>query len=430
MIDRYTRPEMGAIWTEENKMRYWLQVELVVLDALAYYKYIPANIPSLVRKKARFDLKKVQTIEESVKHDVVAFLSAVAQKVGPAGRYIHFGLTSSDILDTALALQVRESSHLIFQGIQKLLRAIAKKARAHKFTLMVGRTHGVHAEPTTFGLKMGVFYEEISRGMVRFQSAARGMGYGKISGAVGTFANIDPRVESHVCRKLRLLPDPISTQVIQRDRHAAYVTSLALLASSLEKLATEIRNLQRTEIREVEESFGEGQKGSSAMPHKRNPVTCERIAGLARLIRGYALASMENVSLWHERDITHSSVERVIFPDATILMDYMLYLMTDVVDHLLVYKDNMIANLEKSRGMVFSQGLLLALIRKGLDRDRAYRMVQRCAREVWENGRSLKEAVRRDPEIPKWLAAGEIEEVFDYQYHVKNVQTIFKRIGI
>ncbi len=430
MIERYTRPAMGAIWTEENKLKYWLEVELAALEALARYRYIPKNIPARVRKKAGFDIRKVKAIEESVKHDVIAFLSALSEKVGPDGRYIHYGLTSSDILDTALALQVDEASHLIIHSLEKLLHAISKRAREHQFTLMVGRTHGVHAEPTTFGLKMAVFYEEILRGLERFKEAAGGMQYGKISGAVGTFANVDPRVEAYVCKKLGLKPEPVSTQIIQRDRHAAYITSIALVASSLEKLATEIRNLQRTEIREVEEYFGSEQKGSSAMPHKRNPITCERVAGLSRLLRGYAIAAMENVSLWHERDITHSSVERVIFPDSTILLDYMLSLITDVVENLVVHKDNMMANLEKSKGMVFSQGLLLALIKKGLDRDRAYGLVQRCAKEVWENGRSLKEAVRKDSEITKRLSDREIEDVFDYQYHLKNVAAIFKRVGI
>ncbi len=430
MIDRYTRPEMGGIWTEENKLKYWLEVELVALEALAQYGYIPKNIPPLVRKKAGFDIATVKQIEESVKHDIIAFLSAVAKKVGPDGRYIHFGLTSSDILDTALALQVRDASRLILAGLEKLLKALAKQARAHKLTVMAGRTHGVHAEPITFGLKMAVFYEEISRALERFEEAAEGMRYGKISGAVGTFANVDPRVEAYVCKKLGLKAEPISTQIIQRDRHAAYITALALAASSLEKLATEIRNLQRTEVREVEEFFSSEQKGSSAMPHKRNPITCERVAGLARLLRGYAVAAMENVSLWHERDITHSSVERVIFPDSTIIFDYVLSLITDVVDNLVVYKENMLANLEKSKGMVFSQGLLLALIKKGLDRDTAYRMVQRCAKQVWENSVLLKDAVKKDAEIKKWLKKDEIDHVFDYQYHVKNVGTIFKRVGL
>ena len=430
MIERYTRPEMGTIWMEENKLRKWLDVELVALDALAKYGYIPKSVPPAVRKKAKFDIRAVKEIEESVKHDVIAFLSVVAKKVGAMGRYIHFGLTSSDILDTALALQVKEASLLLERGIQNLLLAIRNRAREHKLTLMVGRTHGVHVEPITFGLKLAVFYEEISRNAKRFQEVARGMEYGKISGAVGTFANVGPEIEAYVCKKLGLKPEPISTQIIQRDRHAAYITAIALLGSSLEKLATEIRNLQRTEVREVEEYFGSEQKGSSAMPHKRNPITCERVAGLARLLRGYAVAAMENVSLWHERDITHSSVERVIFPDSTILLDYMLTLITNVVKNLVVYKDTMMANLEKSKGMVFSQALLLSLIKKGLDRDSAYRIVQRCAKQVWENGRALKEAARSDSEVMKWLGPQEIDRVFNYQYHTKNVERIFKRLGI
>lgn len=430
MIDRYTRPEMGGIWTEENKLKYWLEVELVALEALAQYGYIPKNIPPRVRKKAGFDIADVKQIEEAVKHDIIAFLSSVAKKVGPDGRYIHFGLTSSDVLDTAMGLQVRDASKLISTGLKKLVKALAKQARKHKYTLMVGRTHGVHAEPTTFGLKMAVFHEEISRALERFEAAAEGMRFGKISGAVGTFANVDPRVEAFVCKKLGLKAEPISTQIIQRDRHAAYITSLALAASSLEKLATEIRNLQRTEVREVEEFFSSEQKGSSAMPHKRNPITCERVAGLARLLRGYAVAAMENVSLWHERDITHSSVERVIFPDSAIIFDYVLSLITDVVDNIVVYKENMLANMEKSRGIVFSQGLLLSLVKKGLDRDTAYRMVQRSAKRVWEEGVLLKDAVSADADIAKWLTRAEINHVFDYKYHVKNVGTIFKRLGL
>jgi adenylosuccinate lyase len=421
---------MGAVWTEEKKLECWLKIELAALEAMAQYGYIPKEVPSRVRKKASFDIAKIKSIEEAVKHDVIAFLSSVAEKAGPDGRYIHYGLTSSDILDTGLALQVKQASGILLEGLQNLLKALRRKAREHKFTLMAGRTHGVHAEPTTFGLKMAVFYEEVSRGVARFKEAAAGMEYGKISGAVGTFANVDPRVEAHVCRQIGLRPEPISTQIIQRDRHAAYITALALVASSLEKLGTEIRNLQRTEVREVEEFFDSEQKGSSAMPHKRNPITCERIAGLARLLRGYAVAAMENVSLWHERDITHSSVERVIFPDATILLDYMISLAVDVISNLVVHKENMLANLDRSKGMVFSQGLLLALVRKGLDRDPAYRMVQRCAREVYENGGTLKDAVTHSLEIGKWLVPAEIDEVFDYQYHVKNVDAIFKRLHL
>ena len=431
MIDRYTRPEMGRVWTEEGKVRKWLEVELAALEALARYRYIPKDIPRKVRAKANFNLKRIQAIERIVQHDVIAFLTNLAETVGPAGRYVHFGLTSSDILDTALALQIQEASKILIQDLEALITALRKRAKEHEQTLMAGRTHGVYAEPTTFGLKMALFYAEFKRNLERLERSARNIEVGKISGAVGTFANVDPKVEKDVCRRLGLKPAPISTQILQRDRHAEYLTTLAILGGSLEKLATEIRNLQKTETREVEEYFGEGQKGSSAMPHKRNPITCERIAGLARILRGNALAALENISLWHERDITHSSVERVIFPDSTILLDYMLSTMVRVVQKLRVYPETMRANLEKSRGMVFSQGLLLKLIQKGLTRERAYRLVQDASKRVWETADlDLKTAVLEDAGIRKVLTGKEIAGVFDYRYHTKNVKHIFKRLGI
>lgn len=431
MIERYTRPEIGRIWTEENKIRKWLEVELEVLEALARYRYIPKSIPAKVRKKANFSLSRIQKIEKAVQHDVIAFLTNLAEHVGPAGRFVHFGLTSSDILDTALALQIKEASRVLLGELKRLITALAAKAKANRNTLMVGRTHGVYAEPTTFGLKMGLFYAEFKRNLERLEKASDVLSVGKISGAVGTFANVDPRVEIYVCKKLGLKPAPISTQIIQRDRHAEYLTTLAIIGGSLEKLATEIRNLQKSETREVEEYFGKGQKGSSAMPHKRNPITCERVAGLARILRGNAIAAMENISLWHERDITHSSVERIIFPDSTILLDYMLSTMTDVIQKLVVYPENMMANLERSRGMVFSQGLLLQLIKKGLTREKAYKLIQDAAQKVWENGSlSLKTAVLQDSRILQYLDRKEIESVFDYRYHTKNVREIFKRLGI
>lgn len=431
MIARYTRPQMGQIWTEENKFQKWLEVELAALDALARYQYIPKDIPAKVRAKAKFNVKRIAEIENVVQHDVIAFLTNLAENVGPAGRYVHFGLTSSDILDTALALQIKESSALLTQGIKNLLQSLRKKARQHKMTLMVGRSHGIHAEPTTFGLKMALFYQEFLRNLERFERAAENVAYGKISGAVGTFANVDPKVEEHVCKSLGLQPAPVSTQIVQRDRHAEYLSVIAIIGGSLEKLATEIRGLQKTETREVEEFFGKGQKGSSAMPHKRNPITCERVAGLARILRGNALAGFENITLWHERDITHSSVERVIFPDSTILLDYMLAKMTAIVEDLVVYKDKMLANLEISRGMVFSQGLLLALIQKGVTREEAYALVQNAARQVWEKqSNTLRNVVARDQAILKHLSSEEIETVFNYQYHLKNVEKILKRAGI
>ena len=431
MISRYTMPEMGKIWTEHTKVSKWLEVELAALDALARYHYIPKNIPAQVRKKAGFNLERIREIEKVVNHDVIAFLTNLAEHVGPAGRYVHYGLTSSDILDTALALQIVDASRLILDELHSLTRALRGKAEEHRYTVMAGRSHGVHAEPTTFGLKMALFYEEFKRNIIRFERALENIAYGKISGAVGTFANVDPKVEDYVCKKLGLKSDPISTQVIQRDRHAEYLCTVAVIGASLEKLATEIRGLQKTETLEVMEPFREGQKGSSAMPHKRNPITCERVAGLARILRGNALAGLENVALWHERDITHSSVERVIFPDSTILLHYMLVLMQGVVKDLVVFKDNMTRNLELSRGIVYSQGLLLKLVEKGLTREAGYALVQNAARKVWDqDGGTMKDVVLHDRDILKYLSAREIESVFDARYHLKNVDKIFARVGI
>jgi adenylosuccinate lyase len=430
MIDRYTRPEMGQVWSEENKFSKWLEVELAALDALAHYDYIPKRIPAVVRSKAKFNIERIKDIEATVQHDVIAFLTNVSEYVGPEGRYVHFGMTSSDVLDTGLALQLKDASQIILDGLKKFLPVLKKKAEEHKLTVMAGRSHGVHAEPITFGFKMALFYEEFKRNLARFERAAENVAYGKISGAVGTFANVPPKIEAFVCKKLGLKPEPISTQVIQRDRHAEYLTTIAIIGASLEKLATEIRGLQKTETREVEEAFGKGQKGSSAMPHKRNPITCERVAGLARVLRGNALCALENIALWHERDITHSSVERIIFPDSTILLDYMLFLMTNVISGLQVYKDKMLENLEISRGMVFSQGLLLRLVEKGLTREEAYKMVQNCAKQVWDEGKVFKQVAVQDRAIKKHLTKKEIEAVFDYSYHTKHMNEIFKRVGI
>lgn len=431
MISRYTRPEMAKVWTEENKIKKWLEVELTALDALARYGYIPKDVPAKVRTKAGFNIERIREIEKVVQHDVIAFLTNLAEHVGPAGRFVHFGLTSSDILDTALALQINEASGVLIRELKKLIEVLKNKAAEHQFTVMAGRSHGVHAEPITFGLKMALFYEEFKRNLRRLEQAAENIAYGKISGAVGTFANVDPRVEAYVCKKLGLKPAPISTQIIQRDRHAEYLTTIAIVGGSLEKLATEIRGLQKTETLEVQEYFAEGQKGSSAMPHKRNPITCERVAGLSRILRGNAIAGLENIALWHERDITHSSVERVIFPDSTILLDYMISQMQKVIKDLVVNGDNMLANLEKSRGLVFSQGLLLKLIEKGITREEAYALVQSAAKRVWDNQASkLEEAVLKDKEIGRLLKPEEIRQVFRYDYHLKNVKTIFKRLGI
>ncbi|MBI4372396.1 MAG: adenylosuccinate lyase, partial [Candidatus Omnitrophica bacterium] len=412
------------------KLYKWLEVELAALEALARYQYIPKSIPAKVRRKAKFSLARVKKIESTVQHDVIAFLTNLAEHVGKDGRFVHFGLTSSDILDTALALQLKEASAVLIRDLKELIEVLRKKARAHKNTLMVGRSHGVHAEPITFGLKMALFYAEFKRNLARFERAAENVAYGKISGAVGTFANVPPKVEAYVCRKLGLKPAPVSTQILQRDRHAEYLTTIAIIGGSLEKLATELRNLQKTETLEVEEAFGEGQKGSSAMPHKRNPITSERIAGLSRILRGNAVAAMENISLWHERDITHSSVERIIFPDSTILLDYMLVTMSSVLKHLRIHQDRMIKNLEGSRGMVFSQGLLLRLIEAGSTREEAYQMVQNCAKKVWDQGWTLREAVLEDKKILSRLSRKEIDSVFDYAYHTKHVGQIFKRLGI
>lgn len=430
MISRYTKPEMGKIWTEENKVAKWLDVELAALEALAKYGYIPKDIPAKVRKKAKFDIKRIQEIEKVVNHDVIAFLTNVAEHVGPPSRYVHFGMTSSDVLDTALALQIKEAAQLIHKELVILIDALHDKAQEHRMTVMVGRSHGVHAEPTTFGLKMAVFYQEFKRNLKRFEAAMETISFGQISGAVGTFANVDPEVEDETCKRLGLKPCPISTQIIQRDRHAEFMTTIAVVGSSLEKLATEIRGLQKTETLEVQEFFGKGQKGSSAMPHKRNPITCERIAGLSRILRGNALAAMENVALWHERDITHSSVERVIIPDSTILLHYMTVLMHGVIKNLIVLPENMIANMEKSRGIVFSQGLLLKLVKKGLTREDSYALVQSAAKQVWDGDQTLKDICLEDKGLLKHLSKKEIGEVFNYDYHLKNVNKIFKRVGI
>ncbi len=422
---------MAKVWTEENKLRKWLEVELAALEGLARFGYIPKNVPAKVRARAKFDIARVREIEAVVNHDVIAFLTNVAENVGPVGRYVHFGLTSSDILDTGLSLQVQEASAILARELKKLIAILGRRAKQHAKTLMVGRSHGVHAEPTTFGLKMALFYTAFQRNLHRLEAARETLRYGKVSGAVGTFANVDPRVEEFVCRKLGLNAAAVSTQILQRDRHAEYLGTLAVIGGSLEQLATEIRGLQKTETFEVQEFFSKGQKGSSAMPHKRNPITCERVAGLARILRGNALAGFENIALWHERDITHSSVERVIFPDSTILLDYMLGLMQNVMENLVVNEDRMLKNLELSRGMVFSQGLLLKLVEKGLTREAGYALVQNAAKEIWKNDKlTLREVVLKDKAILKVLNPKEIEGAFSYERHLKNVPVILKRAGI
>ena len=431
MISRYSRQEMAKVWTEENKLQKWLDVELAALEGLARYGYIPKDVPAKVRARAKFDIERVKEIEKVCNHDVIAFLTNVAEHVGPVGRYVHFGLTSSDILDTGLSLQVMDASNILIRELKKLISLLGKKAKEHADTLMVGRSHGVHAEPITFGLKMALFHAACTRGLVRLEAAKENLRYGKISGAVGTFANVDPKVEEFVCKKLGLNAAPVSTQVLQRDRHAEYLGAIAVVGGTLEQLATEIRGLQKTETYEVQEFFSKGQKGSSAMPHKRNPITCERVAGLSRILRGNALAGFENIALWHERDITHSSVERVIFPDSTILLDYMLGLMQNVIENLVVNKERMLKNLESSRGMVFSQGLLLKLVEKGLTREAGYKLVQDAAQKLWGNETlRLEQVVLADEKILKLLTPKEIHSAFSYERHMKNVPVILKRAGI
>ena len=430
MIARYTLPAMGALWSDANRLRVMLDVELAVLDAQAALGIVPRKAVATIRRKARVDLAQIRRREAKTQHDVIAFVEQLEDRVGPEGRYIHFGLTSSDVLDTSLAVLMRQASDLLLADVQALLRALAAQARRHKHTLTIGRTHGVHAEPTTFGLKLASFYDEFTRHERRLQLAREEISVGKISGAVGTFANVDPRVEQNVCRKFGLRPAPISTQIIQRDVHAVFMARLALVGASIEKLATEIRHLQRTEVGEAQEPFGRGQKGSSAMPHKQNPITCERLTGLARLLRGYALAAMEDVALWHERDISHSSVERVIVPDATITLDYMLQTMTKVIQGLVVYPQRMRANLEQTRGAVYSGQVLLALMRRGLSRAKAYALVQRCALATWRNGRAFEDALRADPEIRRHLTSAELKRCVDPRVHLRHVNRIFKRVGL
>lgn len=428
MIPRYTRPEMGRIWSEENGFQKWLDVEILAAEAWAGLGKMPKAAIARIRKKARFDIKRVREIEAEVKHEIIAFLSAVAESIGEDARYLHVGMTSSDVMDTALAIQFKEASAIIEQDLRDLLKVLRRQARKYKWTVMIGRTHGVHAEPITFGLKLALWYQEMERHLARFQRAVDDICVGQISGAVGTFAQVSPKVEAYVCRKSGLKPAPISNQIIQRDRHAYYFATLAIIASSLEKFAVEIRHLQRTEVQEAEEPFTEGQKGSSAMPHKRNPILSENVSGMARLMRSYALAAMENVPLWHERDISHSSVERVIAPDATIALDFMLRRMTYVLGNLCVYPENMRRNLEKSGGTVFSEKVLLALVDKGVARDIAYRMVQRHALKVGREGGDLKRELLKDQEIRGYLSPEAIEAIWGVKHHLTHVDFIFRRV--
>ena len=428
MIERYSRPEMARIWTQENKFKVWLEVECLAAEAWAELGVIPREAAQEIREKAAFDTKRVEEIEAVTRHDVIAFLTNVAEFVGPSARYLHWGLTSSDMLDTAMAVIMTQAMDLIIKDVNELMEIIKRRAYEHKDTVMIGRSHGIHAEPITFGLKLAVWYDEMKRNRQRLTGARERIAYGKISGAVGTFANVDPRVEAHVCRKLGLKPAPASTQVIQRDRYAEVFCALAILASSCEKIAVEIRHLQRTEVLEAEEYFSPGQKGSSAMPHKRNPILTENITGLARLVRSYAIPSLENVALWHERDISHSSVERIIGPDAFIACDFMLARLGRVLDKLVVYPERMKKNLNLLKGLIFSQQVLLVLTRKGVAREEAYELVQRNAMKVWEGDGDFKTRLLEDHELMSHLTKDEIEEIFDLDYHLKHVDTIFKRV--
>ena len=428
MIGRYTRPAMGRIWESENRFRKWLDIELCACEAWHKLGKIPKKSLDTIVRKAAFDVQRIDEIEKTVKHDVIAFLTSVAESVGPDSRYIHMGLTSSDILDTSLALVLRDASDLIISGIKGLLACLKDRAFEHKDTVMMGRTHGVHAEPTTFGLKMALFHNEFERNLERVQRAKDVISYGKLSGAVGTFSSVPPYVEEYTLKKLGLKPEPVATQVVQRDRHAEFFSMLAIVAASIEKLAGEMRHLQRTEVLEAEEPFTKGQKGSSAMPHKRNPILSENLTGLARLVRAYASASLEDVALWHERDISHSSVERVIAPDATILLDFMLAKATEMVAGMAVYPDNMKDNMDKLKGAVFSQKVLLKLVEKGVTREDAYSLVQRNAMKVWQGLEDFKSLLLDDSEVMNSLTQKDIASCFDVRPYLKNVDYIFKRV--
>ncbi|GED68169.1 adenylosuccinate lyase [Brevibacillus reuszeri] len=430
MIERYSRPEMRAIWTEENKFKAWLEVEILACEAWSKLGVIPAEDVKKLWEGASFDINRIYEIEEETRHDVVAFTRAVSETLGEEKKWVHYGLTSTDVVDTALSYLLRQANEILEKDIEDFITILADKAREHKDTVCMGRTHGVHAEPTTFGLKLALWHEEMKRNLARFQAAKKEVAFGKISGAVGTYANIDPFVEAYVCEKLGLSAAPISTQTLQRDRHAEYMATLALIATSLEKFATEIRGLQKSEMREVEEAFAKGQKGSSAMPHKRNPIGSENICGLARVIRGHMLTSYENVSLWHERDISHSSAERVILPDATQALNYMLRRFMNIVKNLTVFPENMKRNMDRTFGLIYSQQVMLKLIEKGMSREQAYDTVQPRAMQAWEEQRSFRAIVDEDATVSSTLSKEELDECFDYRYHLKHVDTIFQRLGL
>ena len=429
MIERYSRPQMKKIWSDENKFDQWLKVEIASCEAWAELGEIPLQDISKI-KTASYNLDRISEFLKVTHHDMTAFLHSVAESLGEESRFIHLGLTSSDVMDTALSLQLKEACNLLANDIAELTLALENKAIEHKYTIMMGRTHGIHAEPTTFGLKMALWTEEMKRNQSRIAEATSSISVGKISGAVGTYASVPPEVEEMVCDRLGLTPAPISSQIIQRDRHAQLVTTLAIVAGTLEKFATEIRSLQRTEVREAEEPFEEGQTGSSAMPHKRNPELCERICGLARLIRGHALTSMENIALWHERDISHSSTERIILPDSCLVLDYMLSVFTSIIKGIKVYPENMRRNLELTQGLTFSQRVLLSLIDKGISREKAYKIVQDNAMSAWEEKRSFFSLLEADERVTTYMSKDELESLFDYNYYLKHVNNIFERLGL
>ncbi|HLR79274.1 MAG TPA: adenylosuccinate lyase [Bacillota bacterium] len=430
MIERYTREEMGAIWTEKNKYHAWLEVEILACEAWSELGVIPKEDVQRIRDNASFDIQRIYEIEQETRHDVVAFTRAVSETLGKERKWVHYGLTSTDVVDTALSYRLKQANEIIRKDLHNFIDILKEKAIEHKHTVMMGRTHGVHAEPTTFGLKLALWYEEMKRNLERFELAAKNIEYGKLSGAVGTYANIDPYVEQYVCDHLGLTRAPVSTQTLQRDRHAAYISTLALIATSIEKFATEIRGLQKTETREVEEFFAKGQTGSSAMPHKRNPVASENMTGMARVVRGHMITAYENVSLWHERDISHSSAERIILPDATIALNYMLNRFMRVVKNLTVFPENMKKNIDKTHGVIFSQRVLLALIDAGMVREKAYDIVQPKAMKAWEEGIHFRTLIEADETITNLLSQEQIADCFDYTYHLKNVDAIFERMGL
>ncbi|WP_305046158.1 adenylosuccinate lyase [Geoalkalibacter sp.] len=428
MIPRYTRPEMARIWEPENRFRIWLEIETLACEAQAELGVIPREAVRVIREKGNFDIARIDEIEAEVKHDVIAFLTSVAEFVGPEARFIHQGMTSSDVLDTCLSVQLVQAADELLADLDMVLDSIRARAFEHKDTVCMGRSHGIHAEPVTFGLKLATWHAEMQRNRKRLEVARANIATGAISGAVGTFANIDPKVEEYVCRKMGLQPEPVSTQVIPRDRHAEYFCTLAIIASSLERISVEVRHLQRTEVLEAEEFFSKGQKGSSAMPHKRNPILSENLTGLARLVRGYCIPALENVALWHERDISHSSVERNIAPDATVTLDFALRRLNGLIKNLVVYPRNMLKNLNQMKGLVFSQKILLDLTQAGVSREDAYRLVQQNAMKVWEQGKDFQEELLADPEVVKALGEAKIRESFDLNYHLKHVDTIFNRV--